>query len=316
MNEEQALPNREDLFERMSEQEILGRYRRNYNLGDEIDIEHVRRHTALEGELTDRLLKSSADERWDVFSDAYSTLYTELPWLAGTGSFTGGNAWLRLMKPGSKIFEVGSGTGALLDFLAGHGFDCYATEITKERGEKFVKEGERITWRSTDGVHLDQFEEPASFDYVISDQVTEHIHPQDILTHFRTARRLLRPGGAYIMRTPHKSTGPHDLSRVFNLDESVFMHLHEFTFTEIDSIARECGYSRARAVLTVPWLSRRINMYFSSRLYMRYMMLLEKVEAMLFSTADGKRKFRRFAWMAMLAAPSVWVVLERQPEAG
>lgn len=306
-----TLPNRNNLFERLSDEEIIRRYRANYRLGDDIGMDHVRRHVELEARLTDQLLESSPETRWSIFSDAYSTLYQELPWLAGTGSFSGGEAWLKLMQPNAKIFEVGSGAGALLSFLAAHDFECFATEITKERGEKFVENRAGVTWRLTDGIHLDQFESPESFDYLISDQVTEHFHPQDIKTHFQAARRLLRPGGAYIMRTPHRSSGPHDLSRVFELPDSIFMHLHEFTFQEVELIANECGYTDISAVVVIPWVSRRFNWYFSSRLYQKYMVFLEKVEAALTKTAKGRQRFRRITWWVALAAPSVWVVLRR-----
>ena len=77
----------------------------------------------------------------------------------------------------------------------------------------------------------------------------EHLHPKDILTHFRTARILLKPRGSYIVRTPHRRHGRRDLSRVFGLKTAVFLHLHEFTYREFDQICRETAYSKALAAL-------------------------------------------------------------------
>ena len=101
-----------------------------------------------------------------------------------------------------------------------------------------------MTWRTTDGVHLTEWERPGSFDAVISDQVVEHLHPDDVLTHLRTARLLLRPGGRYAFRTPHGPSGPYDSSLAFGFPVALGTHLREYSFASRVAMLREAGFSR------------------------------------------------------------------------
>ncbi|MGH9585919.1 MAG: class I SAM-dependent methyltransferase [Acidobacteriaceae bacterium] len=215
------------------------------------------------------------------------------------------------MRKGAKIYEVGSGAGTLAAYLNRNGFDCTATEITKERGQKKAAPGqEGLHWHQTDGVHLDHFEQPGSYDYVLSDQVVEHLHPEDILTHFRTARALLKPGGSYFVRTPHRRFGPHDLSRVFKLKRPVFMHLHEFNYLEFASIARECGYSRVLAVTNLGPISRKMGWYKASRAWYFYMNLLDRMEGTVCRSNAARERYRRLARF-LLSPSNVWLRLDR-----
>jgi 2-polyprenyl-3-methyl-5-hydroxy-6-metoxy-1,4-benzoquinol methylase len=304
------MPDRAGLFDDLSQAEVVARYRRNFHLGPEISMDHVRRHVELEGSLTDRLIAAPSAERASMFEAAYTELYSNLPWLAST-TFSGGlEPWLMLMRPGAKVYEVGSGTGTLARLLARNGFNVTATDITEERGQRSSSEPEGMRWRLTDGVHLDKFEEAESYDYVISNQVAEHLHPEDILTHFRTARILLKPGGSYIARTPHRRHGPQDLTRVFKLDRPVFTHLHEFTYREFDSICRECGYSRVRAIVNLGPVSRKFGLYKASGLFYSYMKLLDAVETPWRRWRTTRKMYRRLS-RYLLSSGNVWVRLDR-----
>lgn len=307
---EVQIPNRTGLYDGLTQSEIVTRYRQNFHLGSEIGMDHVRQHVELEGILTDRLIASSSAERTSMFEEAYTELYSKLPWLASTGFSGGLEPWIMLMSPGSKVYEVGSGNGSLARLLARNGFKVTATEITEERGQRSAAEPDGMRWRLTDGVHLDKFEEPESYDYVVSNQVAEHLHPEDILTHFRTARILLKPGGSYIARTPHRRHGPQDLTRVFKLKQPVFMHLHEFTYCEFDSICSECGYSRVRAIVNLGPVSRKLGLYKASDLFFSYMKFLDAVETPLRRWAAMREAYR---WLSryLLSSGNVWVQLDR-----
>lgn len=305
------IPDRTGLYDGLTQSEIVARYRQNFHLGPEIGIDHVRQHVELEGVLTDRLIASPAAERASMFEEAYTELYSKLPWLASTGFSGGLEPWLMLMRPGAKVYEVGSGNGALARLLAKNGFNVTATEITEKRGHgETAAEPEGMHWQLTDGVHLDKFEEPESYDYVISNQVAEHLHPEDILTHFRTARLLLKPEGSYIARTPHRRHGPQDLTRVFKLKNPVFMHLHEFTYREFDSICTECGYSRVRAIVNLGPVSRKLGLYKASDLFFSYMKFLDTVETPLRKWEPTREAYRRLS-RYLLSSGNVWARLDR-----
>jgi len=142
---------------------------------------------------------------------------------------------------------VGSGKAGLISFIARHGYSCIATEITKERGEKYSTSN--ITWKSSDGVHLGKYEQHESCDVVISDQVIEHIHPDDTQDHFCGVYDILKPRGRYIFRVPHRFTGPHDVSRVFNCEMALGVHLRELTFEEIRTLAKAARFTEVGVVL-------------------------------------------------------------------
>lgn len=301
---------RPDCLAFRSEQDVVASYRRNYGVGAEIGLEQIRRHAALEGLLTDGLRASAPEARFGLFRDAYSRLYAELPWLATARSGGHHEDWLALLAPGTRILEIGSGAGGLIRFLARHGFACVGTEISEHRGAALDKDESGVTWHATDGVHLTDFEDEGAFDHVISDQVFEHLHPDDAATHLATARTLLADGGSYILRTPHRSAGPHDLSRVFGFDAPVFMHLREYDFAGLAELAAACGYSRAEAVVAIPHPgSSRRTVHVSER-YLRYNVQLEDVERRLAITADKRRRLRKLA-RYLLAPSNVWVRLHK-----
>jgi SAM-dependent methyltransferase len=234
-------------------EDTLWRYRDNYGLGKEVGIDEVKRHVELEAKLTNKLRVSSVETRWRIFDECYTTLYRELPWLNKTEDELAYPiapdllAWGHLVGPGAKtLFEIGSGKARLLNYLASLGHSCVATEITRERRAHLERHG--LTWHLTDGIHLAQFEEPRRYDLVISTQVVEHLHPDDLLEHFINARTILKPGGEYLFDTPHRGAGPHDLSRVLNADHAVFMHLKEYTFIELRALLRTAGFRRIRAI--------------------------------------------------------------------
>ncbi len=132
---------------------------------------------------------------------------------------------------------------ASFHILALNGYECKGTEITRERGEKLLPGSyTNLSWGISDGVHLDKFEPPDTYDVVVSDQVIEHIHPDDLESHLKSVYSILKRGGRYIFSTPNKYTGPHDVSRVFRLNEPAGMHLKEYTCRELFEATRRAGF--------------------------------------------------------------------------
>lgn len=260
---------------------LLRRYRSNFAIppSQPLTEAQVRRHLELERALTRELLASSPETRWETFERCYSRLYAELPWLntAQPPPHVLGD-WPTLVgPPPRRVYEVGSGTGALARALADEGYSVVATDVTRERGAAREADG-RLQWSATDGVHLDRFAEAGRFDAVISDQVVEHLHPDDLEAHLRGALELLRPGGAYVLRTPHAFIGPSDVSRVFGFDRPVGMHLKEYTYAEIATAAAAAGFGALAAPFGLPGPLRRrlgLDVRVSSR-YLRYLVAIER----------------------------------------
>jgi len=63
--------------------QLIKRYKQNYHIADNylINEEKLLKHWEMEKLLTDELLASTPETRWDVFSKCYRRLYSELEWL-------------------------------------------------------------------------------------------------------------------------------------------------------------------------------------------------------------------------------------------
>ena len=291
---------------------ILTRYRENYGIPPEVDVTRpqVDRHLALEKELTGELLRSTPETRWETFERCYARLYAELPWLnAGSAERPLGD-WPALLGPApQRIYEVGSGQGGLARELVGAGYTVEATEVTRERGGT-REEGPSLRWSQTDGVHLDRFATAAPYDAVLSDQLVEHLHPDDLVEHFRGAHAVLRPGGRYVLRTPHAYLGPADVSLVFGLDRPVGMHLREYTYGELAAALRAAGFAGVSAPLGLPARLRRAGSGVRpSRTYLRYLAGMERLMSRL--AHKRRRRILDTVMRAPLFRRDLWVVAER-----
>ncbi|HUB65215.1 MAG TPA: class I SAM-dependent methyltransferase [Methylocella sp.] len=296
----------------LSELEIVSRYRDNYGLSDAVGIKHVEQHRELEADLTRKLLSASPENRWRVFDDCYTTLYQSLPWLNGAGEDAHPRkerAWRGLLKKPSAIFEVGSGDGRLLRYLATLGHHCVATEITAERGARHVQDVAGLEWRITDGVNLAKFEPVETYDVVVSSQVIEHFHPDDVQRHFENARLILKQGGEYIFDTPHVGAGPHDLSKVFGLDRPAFMHLKEYDFRELGRIAKAAGFKKVQAILF--YQSGRFTLGpFRSHLLYLYYCFVDSLLSAFKLTPRRERAVRRVLRLALVPS-NIWLVAKK-----
>ena len=75
-----------------------------------------------------------------------------------------------------------------------------------------------------------------------SDQLLEHLHPEDAFDQLQNIYKALCPGCIYICITPNRLNGPHDISKYFDNVATGF-HLKEYTFTELYGLLREVGFS-------------------------------------------------------------------------
>jgi SAM-dependent methyltransferase len=283
--------------------ELVERYKANYEIPVDARIteEMVLTHWELEKNLTKQLISSTPENRWETFERCYTELYEKLPWLnllvhqASKASHRDDlEVWKALIDSVStRIYEVGSGKGEMINFLAQCGNRCVGTDVTRERGRKYSSDHRNLTWEVTDGVHLDKFTLRESYDVVLSDQVIEHLHPDDLLDHFRSVYNILsRSGGRYIFRTPHVHHGPSDISKVFKCDKPKGMHLKEYTFAELCGVLRLAGFTKIGAVLRVPRRLRNIikvqHISIASDYYLKYLLGVEKIISM-FPTQTMRR---------------------------
>lgn len=269
---------------------LVERYRLNYGLASEEPLteEQVRSHFELERRLADDLHASTPASRRQTFERCYSELYRELPWLNTANLVADVGDWPALIGPSPKrVYEIGSGQGGLARALADCGYDVEATEITLERGRR-RGEYPGVRWSETDGVYVDRFAVSPPYDAVVSNQVVEHLHPDDLLDHFRGVYSILRPGGRYAFTTPHVFTGPSDISRVFLLDHVVGMHLREYSHRELKPKLLQAGFSSVAAPFALP-KKIRSTLGLPLRLSANYLRYLIGVESLLERLSTNSR---------------------------
>jgi 2-polyprenyl-3-methyl-5-hydroxy-6-metoxy-1,4-benzoquinol methylase len=150
---------------------------------------------------------------------------------------------------GRSILDIGCGGG---DFL----LSCNRNiEHQRLLGlDVFVKDTEvperRLSFRRSDVV---RFEVDEPYDVAITDNVYEHIAPQDIPDHLRSIHRALKPGGKVIILTPHRAFGPWDVTRIVDNSNSGWTaargtHINESTYSELAAALRANGFTDLEAV--------------------------------------------------------------------
>lgn len=152
---------------------------------------------------------------------------------------------LACISPGSRVLEMGTGDGETAYLLAQSGNQVLSTDVSLLALEKA-----RTRWGGRDDLDLRYafgdaraLELPdSSYDYVVSENLVEHISLADMLRHLAEVRRVLKPGGCYLLYTP---------SRLWSGRVSAGFHLHNYTLGELSRLLREYGFR-------VSWLEPRL----------------------------------------------------------
>ena len=308
-------------------QELIDRYRTNYGIADDVVITEkmILRHWELEKHLTQALLLSQPKFRWETFNRCYTTLYRELEWLncSINADIKAANldqkyaTWVQLIGPPPKrVYEVGSGKGELMRYLASRGYECRATEITLERGRKWTNDIPGLSWGRADGIHLGCFEPANTYDVIISDQLIEHLHPDDLVEHFRGGWNILVDGGRYIFRTPHVHDGPWDISRVFKCDKPMGMHFKEYTFRELVMKLKQAGFQYIYTKMpNCNKIQRLLGRYCNSiafrTTYLNYLYIIERLIKTL-PKQTQRRKAVQKASRLFLFLPHITMIAQKQ----
>ena len=219
--------------------------------------EQILEHYTVEREIADRLRHSSADERKMLYTAAYDELFTKLPHHPLIQPQSQDEHQRQLKKhvrnfagfvdKDTFFVEVGPGDCSVSLEVAKVAKQVFAIDVSNE-----------VTKNADAPLNFDLIISngsdipvpPGSIDIVYSDQLMEHLHPDDALEQLKNIYEALKPGGTYFCITPNRLSGPHDVSRDFD-DEATGLHLREYTATELDGILRDAGFSKTRIFLRV-----------------------------------------------------------------
>jgi SAM-dependent methyltransferase len=301
--------------------ELITRYKLNYSISADVELteEMILQHWDLEKELTRELWESTPENRWEIFERAYTRLYSEIDFLNqlvvdSIDRSEKYKTWAEAIgsKP-KKIYEIGSGKGGLILYLSKCEFECKGTEITKERGEGQLDNysSSYLSWGNSDGINLEQFEPSNYYDVVLSNQVIEHLHPDDLQTHFQSVYSILNENGRYIFSTPHCHTGPHDISSVFKYDKPIGMHLKEYTYKELIEPLTVAGFKNISYVMPfgINKLRSKLGIKVGS-FYFNFMLIAEKI-LFLIPTEKMRRPIAKLLKKLYLFADNIFLIVQK-----
>ena len=212
-------------------------------------LEQISNHYLVEKAIAQRLRQSDLEERQNIYTTMYDDLFRQVPdhpritrredhrsILRQNGTKL---SLVRRFLDKSKVFvEFGPGDCRFAMEVAKYTRWVYGVDISDQRGKYEMPDNFELILYNGSNIELDE----NSIDIVFSDQLIEHLHPEDANNHFQLVLRILRTGGTYVFRTPHLFTGPHDISRYFS-DEPEGFHLKEWTYREMKRTLKEVGYS-------------------------------------------------------------------------
>ncbi|HXH83379.1 MAG TPA: class I SAM-dependent methyltransferase, partial [Candidatus Tectomicrobia bacterium] len=215
--------------------------------------EQVRRHYEIEKALADRLRGSPRPERLQILRTMYAELFRQVPDHprltrradpAATARAVHAQLALvgRWLRPGACFAEFGAGDCELAMHVAARTRTVVAIDISDQRRPGRACPG-NFHLLLYDGLAVPLA--AGATDVAFSDQLLEHFHPEDTPGHVAEVARILRRGGVYVFHTPHRFTGPADISRFFS-DEPQGFHLKEWTYTEVFALLRAGGFRGSR----------------------------------------------------------------------
>jgi SAM-dependent methyltransferase len=211
--------------------------------------QQIREHYEVEKALAARLRGGTAAERKQLYGKLYDEMYQRLPHhpqLTRKVSVRETESSIslqlrflaRFIGKNATYLEVGPGDCALTFAVARRVRSAIGVDVSAEVTSSDHRPS-NFELKLSDGTSIPV---PAgSIDVAYSNQLMEHLHPDDARAQLLNLNRALRVGGLYVCVTPNRLTGPHDISRGFDTVATGF-HLREYTNVELVDMFRECGF--------------------------------------------------------------------------
>jgi SAM-dependent methyltransferase len=227
-------------------------------------LEQLKEHYDIEKELANTLRKSSKDDRQHLYTSLYDELFRRVPHHPLIGQLTSPDIQQRRVSEQIKliaytfqalcgrsldkrisVLEIGPGDCSLSLEVAKSVNTVYAIDVSEKVVSKFqtptnfhliISDGSSINVPGN------------SIDIAYSNQLMEHLHPDDAVVQLQNIYYALAPGGIYICLTPNRLSGPADISKYFD-EEATGFHLKEYTNSELSDLFRKVGFSKVRQVI-------------------------------------------------------------------
>ena len=230
--------------------------------------DQILNHYKVEKAIAERIKKSNREERKQIYASMYEELFQKVPDhsrltrrkdeeqsnKANKDKFL----LIKSLINNKTVFaEFAPGDCQFSFEVANHVSQGFGIDISDQHNPSIIPP-ENFKLIVYDGYNLSEIPDN-SIDVLFSDQLIEHFHPEETQLHFEIAYRILKKSGKYIFRTPHRYSGPHDISKYFS-DEPEGFHLKEWTYSELKPVLRNAGFSlisarmmRKRVLLWLPF---------------------------------------------------------------
>jgi SAM-dependent methyltransferase len=224
--------------------------------GENRTLEQMREHYEIEKELASKLRNSSQQERRYLYSSLYDEMYKRVPLHPQLTRKSSHDETAKAISSQLKVIEnflnkditfleIGPGDCAFSFEVAKFVKQVYSVDVSDEI-TKSVTRPPNSHLILSDGSNIPL--PPNSVNVAYSNQLMEHLHPEDALEQLQNIYNTLMPGGVYICITPNRLNGPHDISRSFD-EVATGFHLKEYTVSELSKLFRKVGFSRLRVYI-------------------------------------------------------------------
>lgn len=205
------------------------------------------------------LEEQDPDKRVGLYNEFYATLIPlyDRESVQGPDHYSK-DKYVKLFTPelsGKSVVDFGCGNGQmllaidrLLNTRSLTGIDVVFPEELKAHERINFVEGNLMT---------EVFEEP--FEVAFSDNVLEHLVPEDAQTHLHNIYQNLTPDGQLIIIMPNRLFGPWDITRIKDFSQSgkteaMGGHVNESTHYEMIEALKKAGFSKFSTILPIPKL--------------------------------------------------------------
>ena len=221
-------------------------------------MEQLKEHYEIEKELAAKLRNASREDRRHLYTTLYDELFQRV---------THHSQLTQKASPQEKEFAAAKQMNFINPFLVkditflevGPGDCALSFEVAKLAKQVYAIDiSESITSGMTqppnfhliisDGTSIPL--PPNSINVAYSNQLMEHLHPDDAFEQMENIYNTLIPGGIYICITPNRLNGPHDISRHFD-EVATGLHLKEYTSFELVRLFKKAGFSQVKLYFSI-----------------------------------------------------------------
>lgn len=167
----------------------------------------------------------------------------------------------KIIGRNKSVIDIGCGTGLLVRSLAASQAKVVGVDICSSLIETATANASHLNNTQFLCTSIEEAPfAPQSFDAACSIAVLEHLHPGALGHHVSRIYSLLRPGGIFIIQTPNRLDGPHDVSRHFVPlgRPAEGLHLREYTKRELVTILKTAGFRDFRCTMWPARLYERL----------------------------------------------------------